>query len=541
MAAPPPIARSAALDRTTPSFWLSAVLPSVQRLEVAIVTALVLVALAVRWPELLTVPRFTDEMEEVMLALRIASGSGLPLTNSEPHIGSLFNYLVAAGFLILGPKMEVGRLVAMLFGALTIVPTYLLGRSIGGPAVGLLSALLLATSAVHVAVSSHIAYSHSIMPLFSTTGLWLLHRAVKARSGPHLVASGLAFGLALQTHPSVLAISPGLAILLFWHGRTLIRHWLVPAVGAALVAVSNLVVFNATNGLAGVATAVLRSNQYLAQQPVGQDAWGDRLLVLLLQVPASLAGLVGESSDPWAPPLYPLVAGYAMLTLVGLVLLCRRGEWLPCLAVVSGVLLISFLNGKLEPVVARGRHYALLLPLGYVAMSVSLIAAHRMTIQVALRLRIVEARLIQAIGVGLALAIAGAPLLRLHAYYETAHLEGRTNLPALATLEAISISGPLEERIYVDHALSSADTLSGGRLHRILRVGLTLRHQDYQEVDLQPGILPLGGSPDESRRLVLRADNVIRAAGWYRLEPLPGEPGGGAPLRAFRAYPREPP
>jgi 4-amino-4-deoxy-L-arabinose transferase-like glycosyltransferase len=502
------------------------------------VTGVVLVALTVRWPELLTVPRFTDEMEEMMLALQIARGLRMPPTNSEPHIGSLFNYVVAVGFLIMGPKMEVGRLVVMLFGALTTVPTYLLGRSIGGPAVGLLSALLLATSPMHVAVSSHIAYSHSIMPLFSTTGLWLLHRAVRTSSGPHLVACGLAFGLALQTHPSVLAIWPGLAILLFWQGRMLIRRWLLPAAAAALVAVMNLVVFNATNGLAGVSTAVLRSNQYLAQEPQGLEAWADRLLVLLLQLPVSLGGLVSESSDVGAP-LHPLFAGYGALALVGLIVLCRRREWLPCLAVLSGLLLISFLNGKLEPVVPRGRHYALLLPLGYVGMGVALIAAYHLAPITAQRLRIAEAWVIEAVVIGLALAIAFGPLLRLHTYYETAHREGRTNIAVLATLESISNNGPPQERVYVDHALSSVHTISGGRLHRILRLGMALRQQDYEEVDLGPASLSLGPGPDESRRIVLRTDNVSRAAGWYRLEPLPGEPGAGAPLRAFRAYAQE--
>ena len=41
-----------------------------------------------------------------------------------------------------------------------------------------------------------------------------------------------------------------------------------------------------------------------------------------------------------------------------------------------------------------------------------------------------------------------------------------------------------------------------------------------------------------ARRLVLAAESVQEATRRYRLVPLPGEPGEGAPIRAFRAFPR---
>lgn len=178
-------------------------------LDTAALIGLVLLALALRWPDLMLVPRFTDELLEVQPGIQIARGQAFPLVNWQPHIGAMFNYLVAAAFLLVGPRIEVGRLVVMLLGALTVVPAYLLGRGVGGRGIGVLTGLLVAVSATHIAVNSHIAYSHSLTPLFSTTGLWLLHRAVVGRSGWRLAVAGLAFGLALQSHPSALAALAG--------------------------------------------------------------------------------------------------------------------------------------------------------------------------------------------------------------------------------------------------------------------------------------------------------------------------------------------
>jgi predicted membrane-bound mannosyltransferase len=139
--------------------------------EIAAVAAIVVAAALVRWPELIVVPRFTDESSEILLGVSIARGEALPLANWHPHIGAAFNYLVAAVLLVAGPTMAAGRLVVWLLGALAVVPAYLLDRSIGGAAVGGLAALFLATSGTHIVVNSHIAYSHSVMPLFATLSL----------------------------------------------------------------------------------------------------------------------------------------------------------------------------------------------------------------------------------------------------------------------------------------------------------------------------------------------------------------------------------
>ena len=114
-----------------------------------------ILAAAVRANDLMVVPRLADETLELLPGLHLSREGGLPLVGYAPHIESLFTYLVAASFLLLGPKIEAGRLLVLTTGVLTILPTYLLGRDLGasiwgnvgrGRLVGLIAALLLTLS-----------------------------------------------------------------------------------------------------------------------------------------------------------------------------------------------------------------------------------------------------------------------------------------------------------------------------------------------------------------------------------------------------------
>lgn len=498
------------------------------RREATAVAFLLLAALAVRWPELINVPRFTDETREVMLGLQIARGEVHPLTNATPHIGSLFNYMIAVAYLMVGPRFEIGRELVMVFGALTVVPTYLLGRSIAGPRCGLLAAALLGASAAHIAVISHVAYAHMLTPLFSTAGLWLLHRAVAERSGPHLAACGLVFGIAFQTHPSASALWPGAAAYLFWQGRALLNRWLALAGALALLVNLNLVVFNIISGFYGVTEAVARSGRYLEDSPLTPDGWAIRLLVLLRAGAVSLGGLVSETILPEAL-FNPSVTAYTALALYGLVLLGRRGQWLPAMALLSGALVLSFLSIRFEPIAVRGRNIALLLPLGYITIAVAVLALRRRLVRSMRPPWVANLASLAAI-----LALLAGPLLLLYDYYAEAQRDGRTNQDLLAALEAVSRSGHLEQPVYVDEQLILVRTHSGGKLLEQLRMAFEMRGQQYALINVEDRSMSIDPPPGVSFRLVLRQDSVDLAASRYQLEPL-GEAERRARLRVFRA------
>ena len=176
-------------------------------------------AAAARWPYLLRLPHFTDEVGEVRWALRIWRGEAFPLTAQVQYMGPYHHYLLAAALWLFGPQIVLPRLLVLIIGALTVVLTYLLGRELAGPKVGQLAALLLATSPQHIVVNSHVAWQNSTTPLYSTLSLWALARALRladrgrgawGRGGPWLLLSGLGYGIALGTHLGLAALAPAL-------------------------------------------------------------------------------------------------------------------------------------------------------------------------------------------------------------------------------------------------------------------------------------------------------------------------------------------
>jgi hypothetical protein len=103
------------------------------RAELLVVAALLLIALAARLPYLWDIPRFTDETAEAEIALQIVRGESLPLASRDPYIGTLWNWVLAAGFTVSGPSLFTPRLLIAVLGALTVVPAYLLGKSLCTP------------------------------------------------------------------------------------------------------------------------------------------------------------------------------------------------------------------------------------------------------------------------------------------------------------------------------------------------------------------------------------------------------------------------
>ena len=81
------------------------------------------VGLLVRLPHLWTIPSLTDEANEVLRGLDVAEGRVLPLTNVATYLGSLYNYLLAAIFLVVGPDPFAARALVALSGALTVPAT----------------------------------------------------------------------------------------------------------------------------------------------------------------------------------------------------------------------------------------------------------------------------------------------------------------------------------------------------------------------------------------------------------------------------------
>src|SRR3954454_4931341 len=148
-----PKARSRAKRRRSLRSYLAVVRPV--EAEALLVLALFGFAMVMRWPNLMRLPHFTDEIGEIRWTLGILHGEHFPLTAQVKYFGPVHHYIVALCFWIFGPSLTLPRTIVCVIGALTVVLTYLIGREVAGWRVGALGAALLATLPQHIVVNSH--------------------------------------------------------------------------------------------------------------------------------------------------------------------------------------------------------------------------------------------------------------------------------------------------------------------------------------------------------------------------------------------------
>lgn len=428
--------------------------------EIALVGALLGAALLLRYPNLWTDPRITDEWQENLVALQIARGEELPLTNWDAYDGALWNYLVAAGYLLLGQWLWVPRVVALVVGTLTVLPTYLLGRELGGRRPALLAGLLMATSPIHIVANSHVAWSNCSTPLFATTGCWLLVAAVRRGSGIRLGLAGLAFGAAFQTHPTALALVPGALAYLVIRGRALLRpRWLTLAATLFVVGCLNLLV----SLPAFIKEAQVNQERKDRAVSPGLSRYASNLGnlgLMLVRLPSGVA----PDTDDWRSALrHPLFWVYAAAIGGGAVVAARRREPLALCLVASMAVLFPLVYPASHIPVPDGRYAMPLLPPLYASLAFALLGATRVSEParpsdyarsgvgaVAWLFRPGNAA---APLVGLALAVL--PLTSLSSYYASQASKRAVYSPVWETMLELEVRVPKRTRIVLDSKIRS--------------------------------------------------------------------------------------
>jgi 4-amino-4-deoxy-L-arabinose transferase-like glycosyltransferase len=477
--------------------------------------------------------------------LLIAHGRIHPLTNVDPYIGALWNYLLAGLFLITGPSLYSPRAVVALLGALTVVPAYLLGRSLGGRWVGAITAVLLALSPAHVVVNSHIGWSNCITPLFTTVGLWLTQRAVAADSARGLAWAGIAWGLALQTHPTAALLLPaaGLYVVLA-RPRWVRSRWTWAAVGLALMACSTLLVANLESNFAGLRAGERVEAQYAGGESLTLEAYGRRLGATVSLLSDGLGGAITESERLRGPLGSPLDLVFDVLVLVGLGLAAQRGRWLPLIAVGTYVALLPVVNARFEPLVPKARYVAPLLPLCYVAIGLLAAELHRRAGGLAASTAAwgavwaavwAAAYLPTVARAGIVVGVAALLLLPqtgLVAYYREAIASGRTNVAFYETVAAVNAARRRGETVYFDRTLQASYAAGGGQLLEQLQLAGNIYGWSRQTIDLPP--VTDDPSPSLTGLLVVPDRDVPIAVATLRLQGVSGSlPGGTSVYRVF--------
>ena len=550
-AGPMQTASALASQPARPANRVAARLGALAWVDAALAASLACVALMVRWPYLWTIPRFTDETLEVLHSLAIVRDGTRPLTNYDSYYGALYNYLVAGALWLGGESPFAPRLVVVVAGALTVAATYALGREVAlhllgsGTARGLaprlcgtLAAMMLATNGQHVVVNSHIAWSNCLTPLLTALALWAVLRATRRVAdqvaGPALALGGLALGLALQTHPLVATLLPGVALGVVWRRVSLLRTpWPYLAAALFLVGYANVLAYNLDTGFESLRSARRISAEY-AQDQQASTGYLPTAGAMGLMLARTLGGAVDQRDGAADYLADPLVLGVSALAGAGLVWLAWRGQPLPLFVVVSALLLLPAVNSKFRTLLTS-RYLMPLAPLLFACAAAALIG-------VAQRSRAALAgtgreRLVVPLATVLGVVLVVGPLLPLARYYERALSRTDTNERILRLMSEIDAARRPGEAVLVDEGIGAELPDTGVTELRGFEHLLVFGRVPYRTVRPTPGRLQDELGDAASALVVLNARDASVVAGRLPLTPLdPRPPAETGRMSDFRLY-----
>lgn len=491
--------------------------------EAGLLVAILALAAALRADRLMTVPAFTDETMEVQLALDWLAAGRPNLVGVSSFLGGFHTWLLMAVLAAFPGLVEGPRLLSLAAGVLTVLLTYGLGRELAGRWGGLLAGGLLATNLAHIAINSRIAWSNCVTPLFTTAALLLLVRAL-GRDQPRLLApAGIMLGLGLQTHPSALALYPGLAagVLLSRRGRGWLRRpWPWLGLLAALLAYANVLWFNLTTG--GKSLAAAREREYAVRPADSAGEIVANLGALLVQLARNLGSAFAVAPGEPAYPTTLTTIGVLSLCAIGLGLCLRRRQWLLPVTLAGSLVLMVLIGGEYKPVPhSSSRYLAPLWPpllalagLGMVTLGRGLAGwTRRLPTGAPLRRGLRPAGLGLLGLLGLLLVIGPALTARQYvAWYAEQPWLGSSNQFALDIGREVEEHTP-QRLVYLDATLHDDLNTDAGTLHRSLSMVLRLR--GYQPASVARNARQplrtvwerLGGRPGLA---VLRRDHARR-------------------------------
>jgi 4-amino-4-deoxy-L-arabinose transferase-like glycosyltransferase len=453
-------------------------------------------ALALRLWHLWDIPGPTDEIGDVNRALLIARGELLPLTAYEPYIGALWNYLLAGLFLVFGPNPIVPRLLPLLGGTLTIAATLLLAREMAGPLAGWVAALLMATASAHIITNSHIAWSHTWTPLCLALAGWQLHRGLRCHDGRGLLWCGLWLGVALQLHPTMLAVIPGFAAYFLARGHPWLKtRWPYLAALLVFLTVLNLIFYNLQSGPASIERAQAVSGSYLSRQrSSGTQLYAGNLARLGLGGVRVISGAIDIRSQALDFLRDPLVIAPVVLTLAGALALGRRRDWLLPLVLLPYVSLLALFNSKYE-IVPNARFLLPMLPVAFAASG----ALAAMVVDRWPGRRLAVAAVVLAVAI-----LSSASLLGLIRRYDQMAGSVRTTADLAALVEMIERQRSPDEAVLLDRNLDKLWLDGGADLWMTLDFAFRLRNVPLQNLPTR-GALLSGDTNPCSRQLVIAA------------------------------------
>ena len=158
-----------------------------------------------------------DEADNLSHAQRYAQEPGrIPVYEPSTNLPTLFLLPIAALIDVAGVSVTTGRLVAVAFGLLGIVATFLLARRIFGASAGLIAAFLVACMRWDI-IWSRIGMHGITGVLFAALCGWLTLRALETRRYSDFALAGVSLGLGMWFYASFRLFPLVLGFMLIHH------------------------------------------------------------------------------------------------------------------------------------------------------------------------------------------------------------------------------------------------------------------------------------------------------------------------------------
>ncbi len=340
-----------------------------------ILVALFVLALVIRLYDLYESPGFF-EGKELQVTLDLVHGTHFPLYNQNPHIGAFSNYLIAAFFELFGLHWWIPRIAILLIGALTVPVGFLLGRRLTDARTALLGSIFMAACMYHVLLLSHVPWSNCMSPLFGAASSLCFVKAVQTRKTFWMGTGGLFFGIALQTHPSLITLALPIILIVVFLGDASIRSRIwsyspLVALGGALIGYANMLVYNVSTRMGSVTFGMQYPTYALQRNPqVGTYVRNLKNAgVLMLRLVSGGAEVKGLHPFNW---LTLAVVFSGMMLIAGIVICLYNKSWaLPALFLLP-LLTIPIFNRSYE-LCQFGRYLGFLLIPAYLLMARTMI------------------------------------------------------------------------------------------------------------------------------------------------------------------------
>jgi hypothetical protein len=465
---------------------------------------LFVVALLVRLPHFATIPAPTDETDELLGALAIVRDGARPLVTSEPYLAPYVMYAMALAFKLFGPSFALGRGVHLVLGALAAPATWALGRALGGRRAALVAGLAMAVAFGPVILSSHVAWSHGSAATFLALGLaaLLVAESADTRRRPAAFLAGLTLGLAMATHPTLMAFFPGVACWWILTNRTRLWQRLDEAVWIGLgmgLAYLPAVIYLLRHGLAPFRAAA-EQREYVGagptDWPVGVVAWLGSLA----------RNLAGPAISRPADPLPWLVGG---LMVIGLAYAVRTGRGLPIAVVTSGALLMPLLIQAYKLTSLTGLRYAApALPAAAAALGLLVEPLQRS-----------PRRMTQVTGAALGILLVAVPLAAILSFYHVTATTGVTGAPVVEIVDALEAGGEARDLLFLDEHFD-IKLVGGGDVGRAIGAMLTLRGVPFMPARGDKLRWYLQNGNGATYDLVLSGDTAAELSAGFALEPV---------------------